>query len=113
MKMHSSLEPTQLAQPLELSNIHPVINGKWRLLILYSLRNGPVRYGQIRDALPAISEKVLVFELKDLVSLGAIERTAYKHVPPHVDYRLTKSGSSLIPLINHLQQINREWETTT
>ena len=91
------------------------ISGKYKLRILWDLRNGPLRYGEIKKSLSAgapsskeIAPRVLSRELKTLTNLGWIERKEYAVVPPKVEYRLTKIGQSLIPLIGGLHQ----WGTT-
>ncbi|WP_083732726.1 winged helix-turn-helix transcriptional regulator [Spirosoma montaniterrae] len=95
---------TTTSSALYLPQVHPLISGKWRLSLIYSLRGGTLRYGEIRRMHPQISEKVLVYELKDLTELGAVERIAYRSMPPRVDYKLTPKGQLVLQLIGHLQQ---------
>lgn len=81
-----------------------VISGKWKPLILYFLRQGPTRYGELRKAMRSVSDKMLIQHLKEMESDGIVTRTDYKEVPPRVDYNLTPLGHSLsealVPLCN-------------
>jgi DNA-binding HxlR family transcriptional regulator len=72
-----------------------VISGKWKPLILYFLRQGPTRYGDLRRAVRGVSDKMLIQHLKEMEADGLITRTDYKEVPPRVDYSLTPLGLSL------------------
>ena len=101
--------PTYGPDSIQLQKVLPLISGKWRLLIIQSLQNSPVRYGTLRRMHPRISEKVLLAELKDLIQLGAVQRTAFSCVPPRVEYSLTDKGQLLLPVIEHLRQVSQEW----
>ncbi|HEY8527144.1 MAG TPA: helix-turn-helix domain-containing protein [Acidimicrobiales bacterium] len=72
-----------------------VVEGKWKPLILWELSQGPRRYGKLRRALPGISEKMLIQQLKQLQRDGLIARTDLGGVPPGVEYALTPLGESL------------------
>jgi DNA-binding HxlR family transcriptional regulator len=83
-----------------------VISGKYKTRILWDLKDAPQRYGEIRTGLlrgaagsPEISPRVLSRELKALAAAGLVTRKDYGVVPPKVEYRLTRSGQSFIPII--------------
>ena len=91
-----------------------IMNGKYKLRILWDLRDGPHRYGEIKKGLlrdisgsPEIAPRVLSRELKAMAALGLIERTEYQVVPPKVEYALTAVGESLLPIIAQMA----EWGT--
>ena len=72
------------------------VGGKWKLLIIYNLKqNKLLRFGELRRALPSISEKVLTAQLRELESDGFANRKVYPQVPPKVEYSLTEKGLSL------------------
>jgi DNA-binding HxlR family transcriptional regulator len=73
--------------------------GKWKPLVLFFLRNGPKRYGELKRLIPGVSDKVLIQQLKDLEADRVLARTDYKEVPPRVDYALTPLGCSLAEAI--------------
>ena len=72
-----------------------LISGKWKPLILFFLRDGAKRYGELKRSIGGVSDKVLIQQLKDLEAHSVLARTDYKEVPPRVDYALTPLGRSL------------------
>ncbi|HSI47255.1 MAG TPA: helix-turn-helix domain-containing protein [Ideonella sp.] len=76
-----------------------VISGKWKPLILFFLRDGPKRYGELKRLTQGVSDKVLIQQLKDLEADCVLARNDYKEVPPRVDYALTPLGRSLAAAI--------------
>lgn len=93
-------------QPL-INRALDVICGKWRLSIILLLDSQILRYSELRDKLPALSEKVLADELKALSALGVISRKAYAEVPPRVEYALTKRGLLALPMLVQLKDVGR------
>ena len=89
--------------PVELAL--DVIGGKWKMPILWRLNRNVWRYGELRKDLGIITHKMLTEQLKELEKEGLIERKAYPVVPPKVEYRITKKGKTIIPIIESL----REW----
>ena len=86
-----------------------IVCGKWRLLILLNLRQKVRRYSEIRRLLPEVSEKVLIQELKALVSLGVLEKQSYNEVPPRVEYKLSESGLAVLPMLAQIKEIGRHF----
>ncbi|MEU0387268.1 winged helix-turn-helix transcriptional regulator [Streptomyces chartreusis] len=72
-----------------------VMGGKWKGLILFSLGEGPLRFGELRRAVAGISERVLILQLREMEHSGLIHREAHHQVPPKVEYSLTDFGHSL------------------
>jgi DNA-binding HxlR family transcriptional regulator len=68
------------------------IGGYWKPIILFQLLSGDKRYSDLRRAVPSITEKVLIQQLKQLEADKLVARKARPVVPPHVTYRLTASG---------------------
>ena len=88
-----------------------LISGKYKLRIVWDLRDGPLRYGEIRTGLlrgalgtKEIAPRVLSRELKALALGGLIERKDFGTVPPKVEYRLTRKGQSFVPVIATIQK---------
>jgi DNA-binding HxlR family transcriptional regulator len=79
------------------------VGGKYKGRILWFLKEGTLRYGELRRTVEGISAKMLTQTLKELEADGLIERKAYPEVPPHVEYTLTDIGWQLIPAIDHLR----------
>jgi DNA-binding HxlR family transcriptional regulator len=82
-----------------------LISGKYKLRIVWDLKDGPRRYGEIRTGLlrgaddsSEIAPRVLSSELKALTASGLIDRRDYGVVPPKVEYSLTRKGKSFVPV---------------
>jgi DNA-binding HxlR family transcriptional regulator len=76
------------------------IGGRWKALIIYHLMAGPLRYAALKRAIPAISEKMLIQQIKELEGDGLVHREVKPVVPPHVTYSLTDMGIGLTPILN-------------
>jgi len=81
-----------------------LVNGKWRLLILKELSQGPVRYGQIGNHIPSISAKVLTQQLRELMADGLVMRMVFAEIPPRVEYSLSRMGISIFTVFKELRQ---------
>lgn len=79
------------------------VGGKYKGRILWFLREGTLRYGELKRAVEGISTKMLSQALKELEEDGLIHREEFLEKPPRVEYSLTKAGESLIPSINQLR----------
>lgn len=80
------------------------IGGKWKPLILYQLMAGTKRYGELRKAVPGITEKMLIQHLRELEKDGLVLRDVKPVVPPHVEYRLSENGNTLTPILNAMAE---------
>ncbi len=81
-----------------------LINGKWKILILKELSQGPVRYGQICNHIPAISAKVLTQQLREMTNDGLVVRTVFAEIPPRVEYSLSEMGTSIFSIFKELRR---------
>lgn len=78
-----------------------LINGKYKMVILYSLMEfGTVRFNEMKGYIKGISYKTLSQNLKELEADGLVHREEYPQVPPKVEYSLTETGRSLIPILD-------------
>lgn len=78
---------------------------KWSLLVLYTLHHsegGVMRFGEIHSHMADCSQKMLSKTLKELQNSNLVNRKVYPEVPPRVEYRLTETGQSLIPVMEVL-----------
>jgi DNA-binding HxlR family transcriptional regulator len=98
--------PVEPDHPL-IAKALSIIGGKWRLYIILILGEQTLRFSQLAEQLPGVSEKVLAGELKALVSLGVMLRTGYAEMPPRVEYTLTQKARSALPLLRQIQQIGQ------
>ncbi|QWW68883.1 helix-turn-helix domain-containing protein [Rhizobium sp. WYJ-E13] len=78
------------------------LDGKWKGVILFHLMDRTLRFNELRRHLPAITQRMLTKQLRELEESGLISRTVYPVVPPRVEYALTPLGSTLKPVIRAL-----------
>jgi DNA-binding HxlR family transcriptional regulator len=81
-----------------------LVGGKWKLLILFQLYGKTMRLSELKAAIPDISEKMLIQELKILADSHLVTRTNFGEVPPRVVYALTAKGGMAIPLIGEMKK---------
>jgi DNA-binding HxlR family transcriptional regulator len=81
-----------------------IIGGKWKSVILWYLRERPLRFGELHKLIPKCSLKIFNSDLKDLEKEGIVKREVFAEVPPKVEYSLTKYGYTLLPVIVTLRQ---------
>jgi DNA-binding HxlR family transcriptional regulator len=79
------------------------IGGKYKGRILWVLRDGLLRYGELSRAIVGITPKMLTQTLKELEADELITRKVYPEVPPKVEYSLTETGKELIPFISQMR----------
>ncbi len=78
--------------------------GKWTLVVIAELRDGTLRFSELRRAMGGVSQKSLTTTLRDLERDGFISRRAYPTIPPRVDYMLTELGLELLALADGWRQ---------
>lgn len=83
------------------------IGGKWKVLVIYAISRKVNRFSSLQRAIPGISKQMLVNQLRELEEDGILERIIYAEIPPRVEYKVSKYGQSLMPVINVIQ----EWGT--
>ena len=74
------------------------MGGRWKPLIIYNLVAGAKRYGELKKAIPGVTDKMLIQNLKELEADQLISRLARPFIPPHVEYSLTDCGQALSPV---------------
>lgn len=80
---------------LSIKDALEALEGRWKLLILFSLSGGTKRFKQISKEVPGITDKTLSKELKNLEANKLVTRTVYDTFPPTVEYAITPHGKSL------------------
>lgn len=87
-----------------------ILSGKWVVLILTHLGEKQiVRFNEFRKVFPDITQKMLSQQLKKLEDNKIVTKEIFNVVPPKVEYRLTKEGEKLIPLLNSMQMWGKEY----
>ena len=77
-----------------------LIGDTWKVWILRELVGGTKRFGQLKNAIGGVSQKVLTAQLRDMEEKGLLSRKVYAEVPPRVEYTLTETGYSLRPILD-------------
>lgn len=86
-----------------IKRIQKIFAGKWKIMILWTLHERTMRFGELNRALGDITQSALTKQLRELEEDGLIKRYVYREVPPRVEYSLTETGNKFVPL---LEQIN-------
>jgi len=95
--------------PVELSL--SIIGGKWKIPIIWGMKDGSQRYGELKRSLPKITHKMLTQQLRELEADEIINRKVYPEIPPKVEYSLTLLGKSVIPVIDLLREWGEEYRS--
>ena len=103
--MKKGSETNSIIEICPIRNIVSRFGDKWSLLVMLVINDEKtVRFNELGRLIPDISTRVLSGTLKTLEADGLINRKVYPQVPPKVEYTLTESGKSLIPLILQLTE---------
>ncbi|MGA2230767.1 MAG: helix-turn-helix domain-containing protein [Tepidisphaeraceae bacterium] len=76
-----------------------VLSGMWKAPIVWHLQSGPRRFGELRQDVGKVTQKVLAQQLRELVKDGIIQRKVYPTTPLKVEYSLTNLGRTLRPVV--------------
>lgn len=81
-----------------------VLGGRWRPAVLWKILCGARRFGALTRAIPAVSEKMLAQELRELEARGLVRRVVVSERPLHVEYLPTPLGASLEPVLRQMYE---------
>jgi DNA-binding HxlR family transcriptional regulator len=101
----SDCPATCVPDPAAIQRFHAAIDavvGKWKIEIICKLLDGKLRFGDLRRALPGITQHMLTAQLRDLETSALLTRTAYAEIPPRVEYSLTEAAHALLPVFRSL-----------
>ena len=94
---------TAQAAAQSAQNVIRVLEGRWKLVILFQLFGSNIRrFSELERAIPGISQKMLIQQLRQLESDGVVARIVHPVVPPRVEYHLTDWGQTLCPVLDNL-----------
>jgi DNA-binding HxlR family transcriptional regulator len=95
---------TMIVEGCPVRKAMELVGGKWKLFIIQQIGKKTLRYGEIKRAIPDITEKMLIQELKSLVHAGILAKKSYGEIPPRVEYRLTEKGKKALPLLKQIKK---------
>ena len=105
------LTPSSAASGVE--NVLRILEGRWKLVILFHLFGGKVlRFSDLERAIPTISQKMLIQQLRQMEADGIVRRIVHHQVPPKVEYCLTDWGQALCPALDALLKWAARGEAT-
>ena len=94
--------------PLEI--VHDIIKGKWKTIILYQMKDGPKGLAELEREIEGINQKMLLEQLKELISFGLVEKKSFDGYPLRVEYSITeRRGQKMIEAINIMQMIGVDY----
>mgnify|MGYP002731983574 CR=1 FL=1 len=86
-----------------------LIGGKYKALILWHLSDGILRFSQLRQRIPKATPKMLTQQLRELEAQALVHREVYPVIPPKVEYSLTDTGRSLMPILVAMRDWGAEY----
>lgn len=94
---------TEVKENCPMRRTLELLSGKWRTHIIYELCRRPsCRFGELKRAVPRITNAMLTSTLRELEKAGIVHREQFNEVPPHVEYSLTEKGRALLPVFFEL-----------
>jgi DNA-binding HxlR family transcriptional regulator len=84
------------------------MSDRWRILIILALQCRPLRFNELQRRLSTITHRVLTYKLRQLQHDGLIERRVFSQVPARVEYSLSESGRSLLPILKTLAEWKKQ-----
>jgi DNA-binding HxlR family transcriptional regulator len=90
------------------SGCRPLIEDKWSLLVISMLGGGPRRFTELKRGLEGVSQRMLTVTLRNLERDGILTRSVLEVMPPHVEYRLTEMGVTLLDAVQPMIAWGRE-----
>ena len=98
--------------PCALTMAMDLVGGKWKMVMLWHLRHGVLRFSELKRLLPGITQKMFTQQLRELEESGLIFRTVYPVVPPKVEYGLSEEGHALVPSLVKLCSWGNDYAKT-
>lgn len=86
-----------------------IIRGKWKLVIIWLLRDGEKRFSELQRNIPRINQSYLTHQLKELEYDGLLNRKAYNVIPPKVEYSLTQKGIDFIGVMEVMDNWGKQY----
>ena len=93
---------------LEFNRVLGIIGSKWNLFIIWSLKDGTLRFSELQKRMGDVNSKTITKHLRDLEKNKIVTRSVYPEVPPRVEYTLTEKGQAFLPVFESI----RKWGET-
>ncbi len=86
-----------------------LVGRRWTGAILRVLMDGPLRFSEVAQAVPELSDRLLSERMKELEARGIVDRTVLPGPPLRVEYELSRMGRELEPALSELERWARRW----
>jgi DNA-binding HxlR family transcriptional regulator len=96
------MDETVITMQDEMRRAFALLSGKWKLEIMWLLNQRVHRFGELRKAIPGVTQHMLTTQLRELEADGLISRTVFAEVPPRVEYEMTQKARGLGPTMEAL-----------
>ena len=93
---------TEVNMHEEMRRAFSLLSGKWKLEIMWLINQRVYRFGELRKAIPGITQHMLTAQLRELEADGLVTRTIFAEVPPRVEYEITQKARGLAPTMEAL-----------
>ncbi len=101
---NKTIEHDEVNMHDEMRRAFALLSGKWKLEIMWLLNQRIFRFGELRKAIPGITQHMLTTQLRELEADGLVSRTIYPEVPPRVEYEITDKARGLGPTMQALTE---------
>ncbi|RMQ50296.1 Transcriptional regulator, MarR family Cinnamoyl ester hydrolase [Pseudomonas cichorii] len=99
---NNTIEDTGINMHEEMRRAFSLLSGKWKLEIMWLLNQRIYRFGELRKAIPGVTQHMLTAQLRELEADGLVSRTVFAEVPPRVEYAITLKAQGLGPTMEAL-----------
>ena len=104
--------PVKELPPCPVETTLMLISDRWKVLILRDLMPGTKRFGELRNSIGNVTQKVLTANLREMEAQGLLSRKVYAEVPPRVEYTLTDLGGSLKPILDAMRSWGERYKSS-
>jgi DNA-binding HxlR family transcriptional regulator len=87
-----------------------IVGGRWKGIVIWNLREGKLRFGELKKALVSINDKMLSQVLRELEEQGVLNRKVFDVMPPKVEYSLSREGKKLLPIMQAMSDYGQGFE---
>jgi len=105
---NQTVDESEINMHEEMRRAFALLSGKWKLEIMWLLHQRVHRFGELRKAIPGVTQHMLTAQLRELEADGLVSRTVFAEVPPRVDYEITAKARGLGPTMEALTAWWRE-----
>lgn len=100
---------TDFGKPCPLLTTQRLLQGKWSIVVMYHLSEGPVRFNELLRRMPYMTHSTLSTQLKYLEKNGLVIRKEYPQIPPKVEYSLSEIGEKFKIVLESIKEWGSEY----